>query len=267
MSNASSKAPDTRAKRRLRLFQRVKTNGLGHPLRVVINALLIFFVSQILAAFIVQISLNLVRPRQVNFIGDSVTAQFFYVLIAEALAVGFVFYILRLRSLDLSVIGLGRRPQFRDIKRAAAGFLVFYVILIAAGAILSLFFPDINKGTQDVGFNDLHGTADTLVALFALVILPPLGEEPLVRGYLYSGLRQRLRFVPAVIITSVLFGLAHLQTGVDPGLLWAAGMNTFILSVVLCYLRETSGALYAGMLVHGTNNLIAFGIHFHAHFF
>jgi membrane protease YdiL (CAAX protease family) len=32
--------------------------------------------------------------------------------------------------------------------------------------------------------------------------------------------------------------------------------------MVLVYLRETTGALYAGMLVHALNNLIAFGVHF-----
>jgi membrane protease YdiL (CAAX protease family) len=31
---------------------------------------------------------------------------------------------------------------------------------------------------------------------------------------------------------------------------------------VLCFLRERTGALYAGMLVHMLNNLIAFGVHF-----
>jgi membrane protease YdiL (CAAX protease family) len=265
MSTDSSKQPDPPGKKKT--LKTNSNNGLGQPWRAVINALLIFFASPILAAFLVQTGLDLFHPHSSNFIGQSVTAQFFYVLLAEGLAVGFVLYILRQRRLDLGVIGLGRRPRWLDVKKAAAGFLVFYLLLIIAGGILSLFFPDLNKGSQDVGFNNLHGTADTIIALFALVILPPLGEEPLVRGYLFSGLRQRLRFIPAMVITSLLFGLAHLQTGVDPGLLWAAGLNTFILSLVLCFLRERTGALYAGMLVHGLNNLIAFGFHFHTHLF
>jgi membrane protease YdiL (CAAX protease family) len=54
-----------------------------------------------------------------------------------------------------------------------------------------------------------------------------------------------------------------LQTGQGASLLWAAGVDTFVLSLVLVYLREKTGALYAGMLVHSLNNLIAFGVHFH----
>jgi membrane protease YdiL (CAAX protease family) len=85
----------------------------------------------------------------------------------------------------------------------------------------------------------------------------------LVRGYLYSGLRKSWKFLPALLVTSLLFGLAHLQLGSGAAVLWAAGVDTFTLSLVLVYLRETTGALYAGMLVHSLNNLIAFGVHFH----
>jgi len=94
------------------------------------------------------------------------------------------------------------------------------------------------------------------------VVLPPLGEETLIRGYLYSGLRQTWRFLPALVITSLMFGLAHLEFGSGGPLVWAAAIDTAILSIVLCYLREKSGALYAGILVHMMNNLIAFGVHF-----
>jgi membrane protease YdiL (CAAX protease family) len=75
--------------------------------------------------------------------------------------------------------------------------------------------------------------------------LPPLGEEILVRGYLFSGLRMVWRFLPAVIVTSLLFGAAHLEFGGGGPLVWAAAIDTFILSVVLCFLRERSGALDA----------------------
>jgi membrane protease YdiL (CAAX protease family) len=59
-----------------------------------------------------------------------------------------------------------------------------------------------------------------------------------------------------------MFGLAHLQLGSGTAVVWAAGIDTFLLSLVLVYLREKSGVLYAGMLVHALNNLIAFGVHF-----
>ena len=71
-----------------------------------------------------------------------------------------------------------------------------------------------------------------------------------------------MRFIPAMLLASGLFGLAHLWSGIDGSLLWAAGIDTFLLSLVLVFLREKTGALYAGMLVHALNNIIAFSIHF-----
>jgi uncharacterized protein len=84
----------------------------------------------------------------------------------------------------------------------------------------------------------------------------------LVRGYLFSGLRMVWRFWPAVLVTSLFFGAAHLEFGSGGPLVWAAAIDTFILSAVLCFLRERTGALYAGIAVHMLNNLIAFGVHF-----
>jgi membrane protease YdiL (CAAX protease family) len=235
----------------------------GSTWRIILNVLVIFISSQLIAAFIVEAGLALTHTPRQSF-DSSAIVQFFYVLLAEGVAAGAVFLILRLRKLPLGAIGLGRKPRLKDIIYAASGFLAFYVLLVAISLVVSLLYPDINKGSQDIGFNHLNTALDSAIAFLALVLLPPLGEETLVRGYLYSGLRQRFRFVPAMLLTSVFFGAAHLQTGMGPGLLWAAGLNTFVLSLVLVYLREKTSALYAGILVHALNNAIAFGFHFHA---
>jgi membrane protease YdiL (CAAX protease family) len=66
-----------------------------------------------------------------------------------------------------------------------------------------------------------------------------------------------------MVVTSLLFGMAHLQSGENASLIWSAALDTFVLSLILVYLRETTGALYAGVLVHSLNNLIAFIGHFH----
>lgn len=238
---------------------------MGSPLRVVFNSLAIFILSQSVAVFLLGFLLSAAHPG----IGvaqnlETAPSQFFYVLLAEGLAVCLVVWILKKRHLSLNAIGWGRRLKFSDITKALSGFVVFYIFLIIATVILSFLFPGLNTNqTQDVGFNHLNSSLDQVLALVALIILPPLGEEILVRGYLYTGLRSKVRFLPAALITSLLFGLAHVTTGSDTSLLWDAGVATFILSMVLVYLRETTGALYAGMILHGLNNLVAFGVHFH----
>lgn len=257
-------SPDKKSKAFWRTYLRIhKPKGFGSPTRVILSAFLIFLLSQIAAGILVGIFLSFRGINSLNYdINGSSAAQFFYILIAEGLSVWLVLYVIKRRSLSLGAIGLGRKPVRSDIVRAVLGFIAFYGLLIVAGTVLSFFVPDINNQQQDVGFNALNSSTDQLLALIALVILPPLGEEVLVRGYLYSGLRRSWRFMPAMIVTSLLFGLAHLQSGAN-GLVWAASVDTLLLSVVLVYLRERTGALYAGILVHMANNFIAFGVHFH----
>jgi membrane protease YdiL (CAAX protease family) len=263
----SSVSSENKIPRFLRRAPKEPSGTFGSPWLVLATTLLIFVASQLIAALIIEFIYAAIHHGYGSvdsYLNSSATSDFFYVLLAEGLSIWFVFKILKMRGLSRTRIGLGRLPEWNDLFKALLGFAVFYGLLIVAGLLLSQIFPDLNKNqTQDIGFNTLNTSLDHVLAFVALVFLPPLGEEILVRGYLYSGLRERWRFVPAMIATSLLFGIAHLQTGQGASLLWAAGVDTFVLSLVLVYLREKTGALYAGMLVHSLNNLIAFGVHFH----
>jgi membrane protease YdiL (CAAX protease family) len=234
------------------------TRNLGSPPRLVFNTVAIFIISQLVAAFIAMLMLQVAHPNSRMGLDDSIAAQFAFVLIAEGLAAWLVIQIVRRRGLHLKAIGLGRPPRLKDLGPAITGFLIFYGLLIVAGVLISSLSPDINNQKQNLGFTDIKTQGDTVLAFISLVILPPLAEETLMRGYLYSGLRMIWNFVPALLVTSLLFGLAHLEIGSGGPLVWGAAVDTFLLSVVLVYLREKTGALYAGMLVHMLNNLIAF---------
>ena len=235
--------------------------SLGQPWRVVLNAVAAFLLSQLIAVFLVSLGYGLLHPHAhdtASAINNSIAAQFFFVLLAEGLAALFAIWFVRRRRLGLHVIGLGRRPGIYDAQAAVGGFLAVYAVLIIANLIIGVFSPQINNQKQNLGFNNITTHTQNVLAFLALVIVPPLGEEPLVRGYLYSGLRRWWRFWPAALFTSLLFGAAHLEFGGGGPLVWGAAIDTFLLSIVLVYLRERTGALYAGMAVHMLNNLIAF---------
>ena len=103
---------------------------------------------------------------------------------------------------------------------------------------------------QSLGFSQLLG-GELLIAFVVLVVLTPLFEEALFRGFLYGRLRQTSLpwWVPAVIV-SLLFGLAHGQ--------WNVGIDVFVLSMVACGLREVTGSIWAGILLHMAKNMVAF---------
>jgi membrane protease YdiL (CAAX protease family) len=236
---------------------------LGRPAWVVFVTFIIFLVSQVLMApLVVIIGKTIFAPHASLDLENSAAAQFFFILAAEFTAAWLAIKIVRRRGLPLSAIGLGRRPVLGDLWRAALGVGAIYLLLIIAGIFINLFAPDITNEQQNIGFNNINTHADNIFAFVSLVLLPPIGEEILTRGYLFSGLRMTWRFWPAALVTSLFFGAAHLEFGNGGPLVWAAAIDTCLLSFVLCYLRERSGALYAGMMVHMLNNFVAFGIHF-----
>ena len=255
MLSASFKRADST---KLEKPARAPAKNLGGPARLIIFTLLIFLVSQIIAAFIAELGLAILHPNAHMSLDDSIGAQFVFVLLAEGLAAGLVLWIVLARGIGYRFIGLGRRPQRNDLYKALAGFGVFWVLLIIASSIINSLSPELVNQKQNLGFTNLRTSTDQILAFLSLVIFPPLGEEVLVRGYLYSGLRSLWRFWPALLVTSLFFGTAHLELGSGSPLVWGAAVDTFLLSIVLCYLREKTGALYAGMLVHMLNNLIAF---------
>jgi uncharacterized protein len=240
--------------------------AFGSVPRVLSTTIVIFIFSQFVAALFVELIYQAAGGRgHLANVNDSAVLQALFILAAEALAIWLVLSIVKRRGLKLAAIGLGRRPQWSDGGWAIGGFLVFYAFLFCLALILSIVSPDLELNqNQDVGFNSLAGAGNYIIAFISLVILPPLGEETLVRGYLYSGLRSKLKYLPALLITSLLFGVAHLQTDASGAIVWEVAADTFLLSAVLVFLREKTGVLYAAIGVHILNNLVAFFVHFHS---
>ena len=86
--------------------------------------------------------------------------------------------------------------------------------------------------------------------MIALVFIAPIAEEIIMRGWLYGKLRSRLPLPLAIVLTSILFGFLHGQ--------WNVGVGVFALSLVLCSLREITGTIWSGILLHILSNGIAF---------
>ncbi len=147
-------------------------------------------------------------------------------------------------------LGVSQPITFVDIGLAPIGYVVYGVI---AGLIVNLMsvFPWFNPDqTQDVGFSGYIAGFDRIYAMLAIVFLAPIAEEILMRGWLYGKLRDHLKILPAILITSLLFAFLHGQ--------WNVSVRVFVLSFILCFLRETTGSIWAGILLHILTNGIAF---------
>jgi membrane protease YdiL (CAAX protease family) len=231
------------------------------PLEAVSITLAIYFVAQLAGSLLVY-AIPLARgwsSSQVNdWTDNSVWGQFILIALIEAFSVWFLYLFLKKRQATFKTIGLKRRPNWRDAGYVLLGFGIYFVLFVIASTAAKDVFPHLNVGQQQqIGFSGAHQLQ--LVPVFlSLVVLPPVVEELLVRGFLYSGLKKGLPKVWAVLVTSGLFAIAHLQAGSGEPLLWIAAIDTFTLSLVLIYLKEKTGSLWASMGLHMLKNFVAF---------
>ncbi len=193
-----------------------------------------------------------------SMVEDSTLAQFAYVAIVEALTVLFIYWFLKSYRISFAALGL-IRPRLRDIGIALLAVPPYIISYLAFLSLLTALFPSINiQQEQQIGFDEAAGVAALALTYVSLAVLPPLVEEITMRGFLFTSLRKSLRFVGAAVVTSVVFALAHLQFGSGAPLLWVAAIDTFVLSLVLCYMRERTGSLWPGIFLHAFKNSAAF---------
>ena len=147
------------------------------------------------------------------------------------------------------------RFDLGDLGWAFPGYMLYFLISLVLFALISVLVTSVDlEQDQVLGFEDAASGMQIAVSFIALVIVAPIAEEILFRGYTYQGLRKRMHWLTAAVISSALFALAHMQLNV--------GMDTFALGVVACLLLEKTGSLWPSILLHAIKNSIAFYILF-----
>lgn len=173
--------------------------------------------------------------------------------IAILVIVGFAWW--RKQKFSLKELGLTRILEWKDIGLSLAGVVLYFLLTFVALQIAAL-IPgfDKNQSQQIDTLGQMYGQA-RMIAFVALVIVSPVFEEIIFRGLIYGRLRrvQLPWWIPAAIV-SALFGAAHMQ--------WNVAVDVFCLSMVACALREVTGSIWAGILVHVMKNLLAFMVVF-----
>ena len=96
------------------------------------------------------------------------------------------------------------------------------------------------------------GPLDALVSIGVIAVLPALCEELVMRGVLLPSLAAVVPATPAVVLTAAAFALIHF----DPIRL----LFTFVLGLVLGFLRLRTGSLWPPVVVHLTLNTLTFAV-------
>lgn len=228
----------------------------------VVFALGVFLVSQVAAALVVvALAVTFGYTNEENatsWLEQSVGAQFLYILIAETLVVGAIVLFLRAKKETLHSIGVtGLRANYALY--ALVGYGIYFALYVALATAIYLFVPGIDVDQeQDIGFEGASGLLGLGLTFVSLVVIPPLVEEFLFRGFLFSAFRKHTNIVVTTVAVSILFAMGHLQFGNGAPLLWIAAVDTFVLSVILCAIREKTGSIWPGVAIHAIKNCFAF---------
>lgn len=168
-------------------------------------------------------------------------------------------WLIKKRRTTVETIGLHRLPYWRDMVMAPVGLIVYLILSFVLLVIVSVIVPRFNITQQQVtGFTGITQQYELILAFITLVVVAPVAEEILFRGYLLGKLRKLFPTWAAILATSILFGLIHVGTTGA----WNVAVDTFALSIVLCLLRVSTGSIWASMLLHMIKNGIAFYILF-----
>ncbi len=115
--------------------------------------------------------------------------------------------------------------------------VAFDVLLYFTGRdIVAPFQVEAYKTAQDAGW--------LLPLLLAIVIVAPVGEEIVFRGFLYRGLAQPGREVHAIVIIALAWAMLHIQYD------WLGMAQIFAIGLMLGWFRWASGSTTLTILMH-----------------
>ena len=134
------------------------------------------------------------------------------------------------------------------------------LVYFLAGCGLSLLVAILSsqmKTPENVPIEELFKHRETALLFIGMaVLMAPLVEETLFRGYLYPLLARSFGIVPGIVITGVCFGAMH---GAQLGWTWSLVSVLILVGIVFTMVRARTGSVFASYLMHlGYNSLISF---------
>lgn len=155
------------------------------------------------------------------------------------------------RGIFLVALSEGNRPPFvRSLGRALLYLLAAYPLILLVQAV-ALGLSGGNASPQDIVqfLQKAETVRDRVAVLVMAVVVAPLAEEFIFRGYLYPvGKKYAGPFLSAMV-TSALFALLHGHPESMPAL--------FVLALCLTLSFEKSGSLLVAVLMHSVFNALS----------
>jgi uncharacterized protein len=166
-------------------------------------------------------------------------------LASTPVVVGLVTLLIWIRGCPIrEYLGL-KRPSARSLTVAIAGLAVVLVGTDLTSYLLGR--PLVPKVMVDFYCNSWLP-----FLVFAVVVLAPLGEETLFRGFLYKGIASsRAGPITAIVVSTMIFALIHFQYD------WYGVLGVGVMGLYLGIVRYGSSSLLLTMVLHAIANMVA----------
>jgi membrane protease YdiL (CAAX protease family) len=150
---------------------------------------------------------------------------------------------------------LGWKKLKPDFSTGRGGAWVYFL----SGCGLAIFVAVASsqvRNTENMPIQELFRNRNSAMLLMAMAVLvAPLVEETVFRGYLYPLFAKSFGIIPGVLLTGVLFGLMH---GAQLGWSWGIVALLILVGVIFTFVRAHTGTVVASFLLHlGYNSMIA----------
>ncbi|MFT4532171.1 MAG: membrane protease YdiL (CAAX protease family) [Candidatus Saccharimonadales bacterium] len=228
----------------------------------VFGTIFVFLAGQLIGIFILISVLNSLGFNGVlleDLFDNNSIVQFLSILLIESIIIGLIYSYYRFRDQEfLGSIGLKRSPSIDSFLYAIIAYVLYFITFVTIAFLLSIFIPSLDVDqSQQIGFNAAFGF-DLVIVYASLVILPAIAEEIIFRGVLYQRLKNLIHPMTAAVVTSLVFGAAHLEFFSSGPLNWIAAIDTFVFSFFLIALVVKSKSLWGAIMLHAIKNSIAF---------
>jgi len=135
-------------------------------------------------------------------------------------------------------------------KAAATGLIwviISYPLILATQGLVQQFTGSTDDSQMIVRYFLEHPDLQHRGAVILMaVVVAPVAEEVIFRGYFYGVIRRYGGRIPAIFVSSLLFAAIHVHLPSAPGL--------FLLAVILCLLYERTGSLWGNITMHAAFN-------------
>jgi membrane protease YdiL (CAAX protease family) len=241
----------------------VKTTNLLGVISSVLSSAIAFFVSPYIVFFAMFFMLALLgndNEAIKDIFLNNLSAKLLASFLVAAVSIKILLLFIKKQKLDTKkVFFLENKPSLNNFVDVFITYGLYFLVMIAVTIAADLLTPININQAQELGIARPEDFSEKLQVFLMIVILPPVYEELLFRGYLFSTLSKYTTKVIAVAITCILFGIAHLEYD---NLNWIAAVDTMVFSGFLIYISQKHKSIYSSILMHSIKNCIAFYVLF-----